>query len=310
MRKFGILTLFTLVTAGFALILAPAAFAGVSDLLGGNQEMSGDGSGQDNGSDDDSFGFFDPPPNTPDELCDDEFLDENPDLIVDCEISKVVVDLDGTIPTATFFGTYCDFPEVTVGLEDGTFAPLLVLSQGTGFVTVDISGNTGDATYKFRVDCPCETCSCPATIGVIGPTGPTGPMGPQGIQGPQGKQGKPGPPGPPGPTGPGGGKGGKGGKGGAPGPPGPQGKPGPPGPPGPTGPPGNGDPPDCSSAPPGGSDCCANNGTPGCNHPECQDCVCALDTFCCNTSWDSICAGEATDQCGDICAPCCAGAAR
>ncbi|MHC4218767.1 MAG: hypothetical protein ACYSU7_09975 [Planctomycetota bacterium] len=51
----------------------------------------------------------------------------------------------------------------------------------------------------------------------------------------------------------------------------------------------------------GGSDCCIANGTPGCDDPECEATVCAVDPFCCNTAWDSICAGEAVDMC-EICA--------
>jgi hypothetical protein len=307
MRKLGILKLFALLIAAFALVAAPAT-AGVGDM-GQTQGISGSDTGS-NSDEEDAYGFWDPPPGGEDDQCSDEFLDENPDLIVDCEVTKIFVDLDGAIPTATFFGSYCDFPVVSVGLEDGTYQPLLVLSQSSSFITVDITGHTGDATYSFKIECPCETCLTQATIGVVGPTGPTGPQGPQGPPGPQGPQGKPGPPGPqgpPGPTGPQGPpgtKGGKGGKGGVPGPPGPQGKPGPPGPPGPPG--GGGG--SCDDAPPGGSNCCIPNGGLGCNHPSCQDCVCALDSFCCDVSWDSICAGEALNQCGAVCAPCCASA--
>jgi hypothetical protein len=313
MRKLGILRLFALLVAGFALVVAPAS-AGVGDLGGhgvgsGNADMGDHNTGGTNTGEDDSYGFWDPPPGSDDEQCDDEFLDENPDLVVDCEVTKIFVDLDGAIPTATFFGTFCDFPVVSVGLEDGTYQSLLVLSSATGFITVDITGHTGDATYSFRIECPCETCDTQATIGIVGPTGPTGPQGPQGPPGPQGPQGKPGPPGPPGPQGPPGPpgtKGGKGGKGGVPGPPGPQGKPGPPGPPGPPGGGGGG----CDDAPPEGSNCCVPNGGLGCNQPSCQSCVCALDPFCCNVAWDSFCANEALVQCGSICAPCCAGASR
>jgi hypothetical protein len=43
------------------------------------------------------------------------------------------------------------------------------------------------------------------------------------------------------------------------------------------------------------NDCCvaSPDGTPGCNQPACCESVCALDPFCCDTSWDGICAGEA-----------------
>jgi hypothetical protein len=36
------------------------------------------------------------------------------------------------------------------------------------------------------------------------------------------------------------------------------------------------------------------DGTPFCNDRDCCDLVCELDPFCCSTSWDSICANEAT----------------
>ncbi|MHC4909218.1 MAG: hypothetical protein ACYTF9_05810, partial [Planctomycetota bacterium] len=50
---------------------------------------------------------------------------------------------------------------------------------------------------------------------------------------------------------------------------------------------------------PGIGDCCApgGNGTPGCNDAECCDAVCALDPFCCDNSWDSICASQAAATC-------------
>jgi hypothetical protein len=299
MRKFSILTVFMAFAAGFALLLAPAAFAESAPT--GQSAISVPGGG----NVEDPTGFNDPPPGSefPDEICDDEFIDENPDVILDCAISKVFVDLDGAIPTTTLFGGFCDFPLVTVGLEDGSFAPLLILSAASSFVTVDITGVTGDATYIYHVACPCSHCEVAATIGIIGPTGA---QGPQGKQGPQGPPGPPGADGPPGPAGAGKGKG-KGGPGppGPPGPPGADGADGPPGPPGPPGVPGN----HCDEVGGfGGSDCCAATGTTGCNHTACQDCVCTADAFCCSTEWDSICAGEATDPgfgCAGICVPCC-----
>jgi hypothetical protein len=36
---------------------------------------------------------------------------------------------------------------------------------------------------------------------------------------------------------------------------------------------------------------------PHCNDTACCDTVCALDAFCCNTQWDSICVNEALDLC-------------
>ena len=99
------------------------------------------------------------------EICDDEFSDDNPAVVVDCEVSKTLIDLDAILPNATFFGRFCDSPNVLVGQEDGTFASLLLLSSSTDFVTADITGSTSAATYKFRVVCPCETCESAATIG-------------------------------------------------------------------------------------------------------------------------------------------------
>jgi hypothetical protein len=50
-----------------------------------------------------------------------------------------------------------------------------------------------------------------------------------------------------------------------------------------------------------GSDCCFANGTPGCDDAACEELVCQIDPFCCDTSWDSICASTAGDICSDIC---------
>ncbi|MCX4245515.1 hypothetical protein [Paraliomyxa miuraensis] len=49
-------------------------------------------------------------------------------------------------------------------------------------------------------------------------------------------------------------------------------------------------------------DCCAANGTPGCDDPACTNAICAIDPFCCSNQWDGICANEA------IAEPICAGA--
>ncbi len=50
-----------------------------------------------------------------------------------------------------------------------------------------------------------------------------------------------------------------------------------------------------------GGDCCVAHEGPGCLVPEIEACVCALDAFCCNNTWDAICANEAVDDCGAIC---------
>ena len=51
--------------------------------------------------------------------------------------------------------------------------------------------------------------------------------------------------------------------------------------------------------------CCLPHDTPGCADAAVQNCVCAMDGFCCNNHWDSICAGEA-DECGSCTGDCCA----
>ena len=61
---------------------------------------------------------------------------------------------------------------------------------------------------------------------------------------------------------------------------------------------------DCLSFPGcdyGDGDCCTNNGTPGCDNDLGEDCVCALDEFCCTTIWDPVCVNLYTDECGASC---------
>jgi hypothetical protein len=48
----------------------------------------------------------------------------------------------------------------------------------------------------------------------------------------------------------------------------------------------------------GPGDCCVDHGAPGCSDVACCQLVCAIDPFCCETAWDSICAGEADSLCG------------
>lgn len=51
--------------------------------------------------------------------------------------------------------------------------------------------------------------------------------------------------------------------------------------------------------------CGASTGTPGFPaDPTCEAAVCAVDPFCCNTSWDGICAGEAVNDFPTECAAC------
>jgi hypothetical protein len=47
---------------------------------------------------------------------------------------------------------------------------------------------------------------------------------------------------------------------------------------------------------PGTGDCCVADGLPGCEDVDCCNAVCAIDSFCCDTAWDSICVGEAEDE--------------
>ncbi len=54
---------------------------------------------------------------------------------------------------------------------------------------------------------------------------------------------------------------------------------------------------------PGEGDCCSDNGTPGCDDPACCELICAQDSFCCETSWDTICAEAAAAQCEGCAAP-------
>jgi hypothetical protein len=63
---------------------------------------------------------------------------------------------------------------------------------------------------------------------------------------------------------------------------------------------------DCPTGPggactPDAGDCCASNGSPGCEHATTCACVCAIDPFCCDVTWDAQCAAQAQDVCGLIC---------
>ncbi|MBL9118999.1 MAG: hypothetical protein JNL80_03690 [Phycisphaerae bacterium] len=49
------------------------------------------------------------------------------------------------------------------------------------------------------------------------------------------------------------------------------------------------------------SNACFAHLTVGSDQPGCSACVCELDPFCCNNQWDSICAGEAANQCNFAC---------
>jgi hypothetical protein len=180
------------------LLIAPSSRAQLSDLVGLEPSMEGEAV------------IGEPMPD--DEICDD--TDEVTDQVLDCGITKVTTDLDSPVPTATFWGTFCENPFVLAGQEDGTFQPMMILSAGLGFVTVDLTGNDDPADVTFSIECPCETCECKLTLGVVGPVGPVGPTGTtgatgatgaagaQGEQGEIGPTGMSGPPGTTGPTGP------------------------------------------------------------------------------------------------------------
>ena len=56
---------------------------------------------------------------------------------------------------------------------------------------------------------------------------------------------------------------------------------------------------------PGAGSCFASNGSPGCNDGACCATICAVDSFCCDVSWDSICADEALQLCSVPCAQDC-----
>ena len=53
------------------------------------------------------------------------------------------------------------------------------------------------------------------------------------------------------------------------------------------------------------SNCCGVAGAPGCEYPSVESCVCASDSYCCGTAWDSICVSEVNSlhcgTCRDAC---------
>jgi len=61
----------------------------------------------------------------------------------------------------------------------------------------------------------------------------------------------------------------------------------------------NGCGPECSEPPPG--DCCALGLEPGCGDWDIVECVCDVDPYCCNNSWDDECTCVAAGMC-DACA--------
>jgi hypothetical protein len=57
---------------------------------------------------------------------------------------------------------------------------------------------------------------------------------------------------------------------------------------------------DIDVAPPGGS-CCFEHDEVGCTDEDVEDCVCAMDSYCCMVQWDGICVNEAESMCGADC---------
>ena len=52
-----------------------------------------------------------------DEICDDETIEE----FLECDVTKITMELDAPIQTATFWGSFCENPVVMAGQLDGTF---------------------------------------------------------------------------------------------------------------------------------------------------------------------------------------------
>jgi len=48
----------------------------------------------------------------------------------------------------------------------------------------------------------------------------------------------------------------------------------------------------------GDSSCCDPQATPGCGDPSCQDLVCSIYAFCCDSAWDQNCVDIAKELCG------------
>ena len=199
-----------------------------------------------------------------DEICND---DEAGVGVLDCLVTKITTDLDAPVPTATFWGSFCDDPVISAGQTDGSVTSVVDLSSSSGFVTIDLTGNVAPADVLFVIECPCKTCETRVTVGDVGP---------------QGAQGEPGPPGPDGAEG----------ATGPTGPKGAQGKQGPPGPPG--------EPVGCSCCTEGlemSCNCCINHVGVGCNDSTCEQAICEVDPDCCTDDWSPVCVGLAFELC-------------
>lgn len=51
----------------------------------------------------------------------------------------------------------------------------------------------------------------------------------------------------------------------------------------------------------GGGACCSTSASPGCGDAAVQACVCAQDSYCCSSAWDSACVGEVTSLGCGVC---------
>ena len=54
---------------------------------------------------------------------------------------------------------------------------------------------------------------------------------------------------------------------------------------------------------PDSGDCCEDTDSPSCTDAACCEAVCAVDPFCCDSEWDSLCAQQAETICADLCGP-------
>jgi exosortase sorting signal-containing protein len=50
-----------------------------------------------------------------------------------------------------------------------------------------------------------------------------------------------------------------------------------------------------------GNSCCIAHEGLGCDDQHCQDVVCEADSVCCEIGWDTKCADEAQELCGNLC---------
>lgn len=55
----------------------------------------------------------------------------------------------------------------------------------------------------------------------------------------------------------------------------------------------------------GSSNCCVPHVGPGCDVADCQAAVCAVDSFCCESTWDMRCAEQTACLCGNLCSTRC-----